>query len=102
MIIDGQYDGPGVSLEMLLHRRTLHQCKRQHDRFTTLDGVEVLYDRFGEAFHRRTAEAAPSTGMGDQRQKKHSASNGTQVAVSREDKCEVLGERFAQRDVSRS
>jgi hypothetical protein len=49
-----------VSLEMLFNRRTLHQNKRQHDRFTTLDGVKVLCHGFGEAFHCRTMEAAPS------------------------------------------
>ena len=62
MIIDGQNDGPGVSLEMLFHGRTPHQRQRQHDRFTILNRVEVLYDRFGEAFHRRTTEATPSVG----------------------------------------
>ena len=60
MVIDGQNDGPGMSLEMLFHGGAFHQRKCQHDRFTTLNGVEVLYDRFGEAFHRRTTEATPS------------------------------------------
>src|SRR6266581_4636032 len=40
--------------------RLLYQRKRQHDGFATLDGVEVMYNRFGETFHRDTAEAAPS------------------------------------------
>jgi hypothetical protein len=52
MVIDGQYDGPGMSLGMLFHMRTLHQRKRQRDRFTTLDRVEV--------FHCMTTEAAPT------------------------------------------
>src|SRR6266702_973060 len=40
--------------------RLLYQRKRQHDGFATLDGVEVMYNRFGETFHGDTAEAAPS------------------------------------------
>ena len=40
--------------------RTLYQCKRQHDRVAILDGVEVLYGQFGEAFCSGTAEAVRS------------------------------------------
>ena len=50
-----------MSLELLRRRRILHERKRQHDRFTLLDGVEVLYSGLGEAVHSRTTEAAPST-----------------------------------------
>ena len=78
--MDGQYDGPG-SLEMLFNRRSLHQSKCQRDRFTTLNGVEVLYNRFREAFHCRTTEATPS--MGDERGKSDKVSNNIQFAASR-------------------
>src|SRR6266702_3360186 len=49
-----------MTLELLRRRRILHQRKRQHDRFTILDGVKVMYFRFGEDIHSRTTEAAPS------------------------------------------
>ena len=49
-----------MTLELLRRRWILRQRKRQHDRFTILDGVEVLYGCFGEAVHSRTTEAAPS------------------------------------------
>jgi hypothetical protein len=55
-----------MSLEVFFHiGRILYQRKRQHDRLATLDGMEVMYNRFGETFHGDTAEAAPS--MKDQR-----------------------------------
>jgi hypothetical protein len=55
-----------MSLEVLFQiRRILYQRKRQYDRFATLDGMEVMYNRFGETFHGDTTEAAPS--MKDQR-----------------------------------
>jgi len=55
-----------VSLEMLWWIGWVHyQRKRQIDGFATLDGVEAMYNRFGETFHGDTTEAAPS--MKDQR-----------------------------------
>jgi hypothetical protein len=45
---------------LLQSGRTLYHRKRQHGRFAILDGVEVLYSRFGEAFLGGTAEAAQS------------------------------------------
>ena len=61
VVVDRKHDGRCVSLKMLLQcGRTLHQCKSQHDRFAILDGIEVLYDRFGEPFCSDTTEAAQS------------------------------------------
>src|SRR6266404_3455954 len=99
MVIDGQYDGPGVTLKMLFRRRTFYQRKCQKERLTTLDRVEVLYDRFGETFRCRATEAAPPM-VGQYRNK--TMSNGIQVAISREHKREVLGQKVAKGDVSRS
>ncbi len=61
MVIDGQHDGECVSLEMLFRiGRILYERKGQHDGFATLDGVEMMYNRFREAFLDDTTEAAPS------------------------------------------
>ncbi|SRR6266702_175271 len=61
MVIDGQHNGRCVSLDMLFRTgRTLYERKGQHDGFATLDGVEVMNNRFGETFHGDTTEAAPS------------------------------------------
>ena len=61
MVIDGKHDRYCVSAKMHLQSgRILYQCKRQHDRFAILDGVEVPYGQFGEAFCSDTAETAIS------------------------------------------
>ena len=64
VVVDRKHDRPCLSLKMLLWAGwTLDQGKCQHDRFTILDGVKVLYGRFGEAFCSDTTEAAPSTAV---------------------------------------
>ena len=61
MVIDGKHDRYCVSVKMHLQSgRIIYQCKRQHDRFAILDGVEVPYGQFGEAFCSDTAETAIS------------------------------------------
>ena len=45
MVIDGEHDGRCVSEEVVIQiGRIPHERKGQHDRFATLDGIEVMYD----------------------------------------------------------
>ena len=62
IVIDRQHNGRSVSLEVPFRIGwTLYQRQCQHDGFATLDGVEAMYNRFGETFHDDATESAPST-----------------------------------------
>ena len=68
--------------------RVRYHGKRQHDRFATLDRMEVMNNRFGETFQCDTAEAAQSIKRSTC--VKIDSFKGLQLAIPHHGECHVL------------